>query len=323
MSDDDKIKRISEDRPLDALLPELEKPPTRGDASAPSGAAVHPRVLEVQLEHHMEWALACWADPGPQALREQLRRLLEVTFLAEYSQPATEELVERNFEAVQLLVFADLDDAAQAVLEELGFSSVSYVPDNYVERMSAWRDEARAAGGEVPNVPRSVWKADIERPSDALAEKLAKLERQMVNKLDGDVWGETPGGPSRLMATYMRQFFNTTVTPSREGLHNFELFLVQETPGKLRWLGPVVFQGLCDFMGVLLQAEHNFTVQWALCTPDSSGFAPPPVFRVLLPGGHRHVSIGQLVVQWAVMPRDEDDPSLATRLDEVADGLKL
>ena len=285
--------------------------------------AIHPRVLEVELEHHREWALACWSDEEPQVLAEQLSRLVEVTFLAEYSQRPSIALGERNFEAVQLLCFDELGEDSRQAIAELGFEPVDYVSDQYVERMSAWREEAEAEGMEPPSSPAEVYKAEIRRPDSSIFDTLQKIQGQMIDQLEGEVFGETPGGPSKLMATYFRQYFNTTVTPDRKGLQSFELFLVQDAPHRLRWVPPVLFQGLCDFVGVLLQAEHNLNVQWALSTPDEVGFAPPPVFRVPSPkGGFEHIAIGEHITNWCVMPKDQDAPSLAERIDSLVEDIR-
>jgi hypothetical protein len=164
----------------------------------------------------------------------------------------------------------------------------------------------------------AVFKADIELPNASISDKLEQIQRQMIDQLDGEVFGETPGGPSKLMATYFRQHFNTTITPDRKGLHSFELFLVQEKAHTLRWMPPLLFQGLCDFVGVLLQAEFKRNVQWALSTPDDSGFAPPPVFRVPASGGgYEHIPVGELIIQWCVLPQPEQTPTLAQRIEEV------
>lgn len=144
----------------------------------------------------------------------------------------------------------------------------------------------------------------------------------MLDQLGGEVWGETPGGPSKLLATYVRQHFNTTVTPSRDGLHAFELFLVQDKPDELRWMPPLIFQALCDFVGVVLQAEYGLSAQWALCTPDDDGFAPPPVLRVATATGYEQIAIGERIVKWCVMARGGHAPTLAEQVDELVDGLR-
>jgi hypothetical protein len=284
---------------------------------------VHPRVLEVGLEDHQEWALACWFDPGPDELEAQLRRLLEVTLLAELSQRPSLDLLERNFQAIQLLVFEELGADSREVLQDMGFEATSYTPDNYVERMSAWRDEAKEAGLEIPSSPKSVFSAPIRRPDASIADRLEQIQSQMVDKLDGEVFGETPGGPSKLMASYFRQHFNAEVTPDRKGLQSFELFLVQERSSVFRWIPPVLFQSLCDFVGVMLQAERGLNVQWGMSTPKMTGLAPPPAFRVPVDGGFRQIPVGEQMVRWCVMPQAAigeagDAPTLAERVVEMA-----
>ncbi|MFP4596829.1 MAG: hypothetical protein ACLFVJ_01170 [Persicimonas sp.] len=280
--------------------------------------AIHPRILEVELEHHREWAMACWFDPGPAGLRGQLEQMLRATFLAELSQKPSIALAERYFKAVQVLVFDELADSSRDVITEFGFEPTSFVPDEYVERMSTWKKEARDAGVAIASSPESVFKAGIERPDMPIWNKLAEIEGRMTDKLDGEVFGESPGGPSKLMATFLRQHFNVEITPDQRGLQSLELLLVQETPGVCRWMPPVLFQAFCDFVGVVLQAEHGLTVQWALSTPDETGISPPPMLRVQQRGSYRHIPIGRLLVDWCVMPRDSNDPTVAERIRSLA-----
>lgn len=308
-------------RPLDDLLPGLGAAADDDQRDFGDVAAVHPAVLEVGLEHHREWALACWFDPGPDSLAAQLERLVAATLLAEFSQPPSHTMLERNFEAVELLVFDELGPASQTALGECGFEPAGFEPDQHKERMATWKDQARQAGVPAPEEPKSAWSAALERPAAAIADKLDVLAHRMVDKLDGDVWGATPGGPSRLMATIARQILDAEITPNRQGLHAVELLLVQQRPATLRWLSPVLFGGLCDFIGVVLQAEYGLSVQWAMCSPDASGLVPPPLFRVQLPEGPEHIPVGRLVVKWCAMARTEDDPSLAKRVDELASSL--
>jgi hypothetical protein len=310
-----------DNRPLDDLLPELGDTTGDDEPNAGDAAAVHPSVLEVGLEHHREWALACWYDPGPDELAAQIERLVVATLLAEWSQPPSHTMLERNFEAIELLVFGELGPASRTALGECGFEPASFEPDQYKERMATWHKQARRVGVQVPETPTSAWRAALERPKAAIADKLDEVAHRMVDKLDGDVWGATPGGPSRLMATIARQILNANLTPNRDGLHALELLLVQQRPATLRWISPVLFQGLCDFIGVVLQAEYGFNVQWAMCSPDASGMVPPPLFRVQLPGGPEHIPVGRLVVKWCAMARGEQAPSLAERVDELATSL--
>jgi hypothetical protein len=306
---------------LDALLPELAEP-GRSESEAIEALAVHPRVLEVELEDSWEWAMTCWFDPGSEELADQLTMMIVATLLAEMSTPPAALKVERNFSAVRLLVFAELSAESRAAIERLGFKSAPYVGDEYVERMAAWRDEARAAGTHIGSKPDEIFVLEVVRDDPAISAKLDEIQRRMVEDLGDEVWGETPGGPSRLMATYFRQYLNSSVTPSHEGLRAFELFLSQEKTDVLRWMPPVLFQGLCDFVGVILQAEYEFEAQWGLCATDETGFTPPPLLRVSTDAGFEIVPVGEFLVEWCIMPRGDDAAQLADYLDELVEELR-
>lgn len=315
------LGRMSEERPLDALLPELNK--SRRQKSEPIDAsAVHPRVLEVTLEDSWEWTLGAWSDPGARALDKLLRELIQVTVLAELSKSPDNKTAARNFEKMRLLVFAPMSAESQKVIEEIGFSRIDFAPDQYAERINAWRDEARAAGLTPSPRPSAVYVMDISRVDPVIANNLLTIQAEMTKKLAGEFWGQTPGGPSRLMATYLRQYLNASVTPNRKGLHELELFIVQDKQNCLRWIDPSIFQALCDFIGVILRAVHDLDVQWGVCTPDSSGFASPPVFRVKRKDGYKIVPVSLHLLNWCVMPRGEEAPSLAESVDALARELK-
>lgn len=277
---------------------------------------LHPSLLEVELEDHMEWAAACWRDPGADRLDEQLDELLCTAFLAEYSKPPTSVAADGEFDAAQLLVFEELGADSRRVLSKFGFEPVDFVADQYTERMSAWRREAEKLGRAAPDEPATVWKVDFARQAAPIDKKLERVQSQMIEALDGEVWGETPGGPSRLMATLLGQQFSTEITPDHKGVDALEVLLVQQTQGRPRAMRPLIFQGLCDFLGVVVQAEYGVGVQWALCEPQDNGFAPPPVFRLRREEGYQQVPVGTYVVDWCIMPRGEESSSLSERLQE-------
>lgn len=315
------LGRMSEERPLDALLPGLGK--TGRKKSEPIDAsAVHPRVLEVTLEDHMEWTLGVWSDPGAHALDKRLRELIQVTVLAELSKSPDSKTASRNFSKMRLLAFSELSAKSREAIEKIGFSEVEFEPDQYVERVAAWRDEASAAGLSPSARPTAVYVLDISRGDPVIAENLRTIQGQMTKTLAGEFWGQTPGGPSRLMAMHFRQSLNAAVTPDRKGLHQFELFIVQDRSRCLRWIDPSIFQALCDFVGVILRAVYDLDVQWGICTPDASGFAAPPVFRIKKSEGYQIVPISLHVLNWCVMPRGPDAPSLAESVDVLAGELR-
>lgn len=313
--------RLDEDRPLDSLLPEMTERSGRrrvGSDAALDKMPLHPRVLEVELEEGMEWAMAAWEDPGQLELISYLRRLMESTLLSEMSQPASrEDLADRRFDAIELLVFDELFGESRFALEQMGFEPVDYQSDRYTERMEAWREEAREVGFEVPSRPETVWRNVLARPDATLDDKLATVHADLQRSLGNEVWGERPGGPSKALAEKFRQYFNTSVGPNADGLDSFELFLVQEGGAYVRWMRPLLFQALCDFVGVVLQAHYGFQVDWAVCEPDANGFVPPPLFRLKQGTKTANFPVGLHVVRWAMMPvADEDAASIRAELEQ-------
>lgn len=315
------LGRMSEERPLDSMLPGL------GESSRPrsepiDASAVHPRVLEVTLEDTWEWTVGVWFDPGAPALKARLRELIQVTVLSELSKSPDSKTPERNFSKMRLLAFCELSAPSREVIETMGFGATEFGADQYVERIAAWSDEAIAAGLEPPESPDAVYTMDISRVDPVISKTLLTIQDQMTKKLAGEFWGQTPGGPSRLMATYFRQYLNATVTPTRKGLHEFELFICQETQDCLRWIDPSIFQALCDFVGVILRSVYDLDVQWGICTPDSSGFAQPPVFRAKNASGYQIVPISLHLLNWCVMPRGDGARSLAESVDALVRDLE-
>ncbi|MGM0558591.1 MAG: hypothetical protein ACQEVA_19555, partial [Myxococcota bacterium] len=102
-----------------------------------------------------------------------------------------------------------------------------------------------------------------------------------------------------------------------DGLDSFELFLVQEGGEYVRWMRPLLFQGLCDFIGVVLQAHYGFEVDWAVCEADDDGFVPPPLFRLRRGSNTTNFPVGLHVVRWAMMPvADDDATSIRSELEQ-------
>jgi len=87
----------------------------------------------------------------------------------------------------------------------------------------------------------------------------------------------------------------------------------------IRWVPPMVFQGLCDAVGVAAAQSLDVDVEWGVCAPDEDdqgdpGFIPPPVvrFRPRSGGRWRFVDLGREILRWCVMPLgpDEHPPTL-------------
>jgi hypothetical protein len=306
---------MSTERPLDSLLPDLR------EAYEPlPRTALHQRVLEVDTgDDGFEWVMACWEDPGgARALHEQMRDLVEATLLAHLSQPATaRESIERHFRRLRLYCFTPIEgDAAQA-LKPFGFVPAKYQPEAHVGRMAALSDEAKKMGRRLPMSPHSVWVASIAEPTAAAL----ALASALPDKFGTEVWGQTPGFFSKVMAeVFATQHKNQKpIAPSVQGLRAIEEKVVWSgagvgavsgagvQSGVIRWIPPLEFQGLCDLIGVVMVAEWGHELQWAMCDQDPLGLYPPPHFRLQLPDrapeqGVDHFLVGQQVLQWCMMP---------------------
>ena len=319
---EDLVPNLSEDRPLDTLMPEM------GGSSgadlhedAPTEVrAVHPRVLEVGLEEGTEWTLACWEDPGPQGMHEQFVPLLEATLLREMSRlPEWERSEERRFTGMRVLSFDSLVRKSRDVLEKLGFSEQPWDPDKYSERMSAWRQEAQAGGIDVPARPISLWHLPVAH-AEGRADELTGIEERVLEKLGDEVWGATPGAMSRHVAEQLEEVFGVEVSLGAPGLEVMQEYLTVEQAGAVRWMEPVFFQAICDFIGVCLHGEYGLRVQWGMCEPDPRGIVPPPMFRDPQGGENSTIPVGQYVLNWCVLPLgDREPPRLAEKVEQLAD----
>lgn len=295
-------------RPLEELVP-LPRTP------------LHQRVLQVPragAEGAFEWVLVLWEDPGgARALHQALQRLVEATLLAELSRPASDhQAMERTPTALRLVQLANVDGPVDAAVRPFGFQRDEPDPAWLDERMGALRTEAQATGRDPsalePGAVRAVWTARVEEPAGLLGDQLRAMHTLMTDRYGG-VWGEQPGWPSRLLAELLQRFFSEKIEPTVDGLQTAELVLVQRQTGVIRWLRPLLWQALCDLVGVVTASAFGEPVQWAVCTPEPGGFVPPPLFRIEGPSEATHVPIGLHVLRWCVMPLQpgEDVPPLA------------
>ena len=74
------------------------------------------------------------------------------------------------------------------------------------------------------------------------------------------------------------------------GLRTLEMLLVSQQAGAIRWIPPMLFQALGDFIGLLGQTLFDRHIAWALCEPDGD-FCTPPLLRLALASG-KHIHIG-------------------------------
>lgn len=288
---------MNHERPLDALIPEL------AESRAPMPTLpLHQRVLEVETEGGFEWMLACWRDPGGAAkLHGSLKQLVEATLLSTLSAPPRRgvEVLGRRFEALRLMVFeaiAGLEDAVRA----FGMAAVPYEAASYTERMGVLRDEAQRMGWGEIGEPAMVLEAQLEHRADA---RLEGIQAHLVEALGDADWGSDPGRPSKLMAEFLASRGVPGLSPELSSLDTLESVLVSRTPNVIRWMPPLVFAALCDFIGVVIQSHYDVEVLWAVCEEDSFGMCPPPLFRLGHPEGRiEHFPVGLFVLRWCIMP---------------------
>lgn len=312
---------MSEDRPLDALFPELRAAAPNDTPDAPTEPVpqgelpvLYPKVLEVELEEWQEWTFALWRQPETSLeLEEALTEMLEATLLMECSRPpGWGGIEERHIKGIHLFAFAALSGEDEAVLARCGFARVAWDPERYANRMQAWKNEGKTLGASAPDAPMSLWWSEFGTPDPELARALTSIHEAMATRLGTTLWGAQPGVPSHMMAGLLERHFQLSCKPDVESLHALDMLLVERTPGVIRWMPPMIFQGLCDFVGVLLMAKRRREVRWGACESDREGGHLPPLLRFASKKGPLDINVGLALVRAIIMPiaQAEDAPLL-------------
>jgi hypothetical protein len=304
---------MSSDRPLDALLPQLK------DSYIPF-APIHPRLLEMADDPtDAQWVMLWWGDlPSEPLLFRQLAKLVEATLLAELSR-TPEQRRGRNprYTGLHLLQLTETRLDTTKPLRPFAFA-----PHADRTTAQAWMPmvdrEAKRTGVAIPSEPITHFSVQIQHPAGELGAKLEQVEAMLRDRLADEIWGNTPGVPSRLAATFIEEVFHTKIPPTLDGLRTLEMLLVSTQTGVIRWIPPMLFQALCDFIGVLGQTLFDRDIAWALCEPDGD-FCTPPLLRLALASGkHIHIPIGLHLVQWCLLPLQPGEEA-ASLADWVAD----
>lgn len=280
---------------------------------------MHAGVLETQLEHGYDWTMAVWNRPSQDVLFKELRTLMEATLLAALSQlPARKQQIERLYISMSLLQFRPLPYDLEQGLGPLSFREMlPFNPDHFKARTEAFRPDALRTGTVLPSAPARIWSVPIHTHRGTLGDQLRGIQGMMSDRMGPDVLGATPGGPSRLFADLAGRLLGTEITPTLEGLNNMELLLVQEEDSGIRWVPPLLFQALCDFIGVLLRASFGLGVEWALCEAGPNGLPSPPMFRITAGQKRTMFPVGHWLLRRIVMP----DPDVQHRIP-LSDHLK-
>lgn len=300
--------KMREDRPLDALFPELSAEYEPILASSPEAEAplLSTQVLEVELEDKWQWALASFKAPARfQDLWSQLGPLLEVTLLQELSRPPGFGGLEgRAFEGATLFAFEAFPAQLEESLREVGWVRLDrYDADHYRQRMSRWQQVATDQGFACPAQPAQIWWMPLHQPDEVLAKKLKFVQVRTAEALGSQVWGQKPGMPSKLMAQHLEQQLpSLKLSPTFAALHELDMLLIERQPRRMRWLPPMLFQGLCDLMAVIAIHELGHRTQWGVSQSDGQGGFYPPLLRLERAKGPQDVELGLQLYRFAIAP---------------------
>lgn len=270
-----------DDRPLDSLVPGLSAPPPPADQS----------FLELHLPDGDEWVLSVLNDPGsPGALHHQVGHLVEASLVSALSAPrADEAAMRRDLKRLRLLLFAPIEHPAPAITA-FGFGPETPAGEHWQEIY------AEIAGPD--RTPHSTFAAAVDPFGAALGAEILRLERALLDDTR-EVWGEDPGQPSARLLHLMQDLSGQTFRSDLATIDAAEALLVSSKPACIRWIPPLVFQALCDLIGVVAQRALGAEVEWAVSEPEPDGFVPPPTFRV---AGTTHVPIALHLLRWCIMP---------------------
>lgn len=282
------------------LFPHLGQPP----AEVPY-APVHVRALAFEEGASLTLGFVVWALPAnATALRRDLGQRIEAALLALLSRTVDDvsEEGERRPSRIRVLFFEAPGPDTEAALAPFGLAQVAYDPVAMAPTMSHVRGEALRCGAPSPDAPAAVFEVAVALPDAERGETLASVELALREAVAGTVWGASPGSFFRALSTVLVARGEAPLAASTEGIDRIELLAGQFVPKRIRWIPPMVFQALCDAVGVVASREFGRKVDWASCEPDDDGLAPPPLLRAKLPDGVVHVPIAEHVLRWSMMP---------------------
>lgn len=283
------------DRPLDALVPGL-------------GPAIEgPRVLGLATPRGYEWALALTHDPGSdRAAHHEAAHLVEGTLLAALCQPPGDEAsLNREIVALRLFVFADVPG-------DLGRAFRAFGLERADVDLAEWREPFEHLTSRGDAQPVSSWSARVDARGSAIGAELSALQLRLMSRISG-VWGSAPGEYAAALLSALSAGSGEKLGPDLASLERVEDAIVSRRSGVIRWIPPLVFQALCDLVGVVAVRELGATLEWSVSELEEDGTAPPPVFRV---AGETHLPIALHLLRWCVMPLQvgEEVPRLSAWL---------
>lgn len=284
-------------RPLDAMLRELPAVPDDVPREP-----VHTRVLEVGPPERPAYLISVYADPGSAlALHRALRMRVEGTLLGELCRTPAElrEAETPAPVALVLVAYALPNEPVEPALAAFALERVESTDPRVREAVARSRGEAYALDIPIPDEPVAVFTATIARDAD---EKRVALERALVDELGDSHWGEKPGAYAAQLARLSAVLGLGRIDATLDGLDAAEALFASREPGRVRAISPMIFQSLCELVGVVATKALGLTVDFADCATDDEGFTPPPLLRAHTRAGHVHVPVGLDLLRWLVMP---------------------
>ena len=161
----------------------------------------------------------------------------------------------------------------------------------------------------MPVQPAQLWWAPILAPESTLSTIFEDVEQHLITAQGPRVWGQMPGVPSKLMAHELQKHISLQLAPTLDALHELDMVLIERKAGTLRWMPPMIFQALCDFIGIVASAELGKNIQWGVCEPDRYGGYYEPSLRMVTPKGPKDIEIG-LALYDVVAAAVEDESSI-------------
>ncbi len=225
-------------------------------------------VVETAVEGGYVWTLSSWGGASSaEDIVEEFRVALSSALLAVLSRPARDRaLLGREYIGVEWYQCGEsiAQESMDALMRGLGFSRRSRENIDSTSAVERMRGMALEHGEELSGESIQVWEAPVAFYTGAYGQQLWDMQRMMYERMDDALWGEQPGGPSKLFAGLVRNLLGAHVGPNREGLSTMELLLVQDSEVHVRWMPPLLFQALCDFVGILLRTMFRVEVEWAV-----------------------------------------------------------
>jgi len=266
---------------------------------------VHVRALAFEEQDALTLGFIVWKDPGgPRVLRRELGLRIEAALLSLLSRSADDLAKEGERRPSRLLVLAfdSLADDVAGALAPFGLREIAYDAAAFATTMALVRGEALRCGADAPDAPVAVYSVPVALPDEPRGTNVETLEAVLREGLAGVVWGERPGSHFLGLSASLGAIDEAPLAPVSASLDRIETIACQLVPGRIRWIPPLVFQAICDSVGVIATKELGRKVDWAPSDAGEDGLAPPPLLRARLADGTVHIPIGEHILRWSMMP---------------------